>query len=103
MPPPRIKIWGDTLRLIEDHWLTGTGLGTHPEVIRLYQSHLTDQFDIVHAHSDYLELAADLGVPVAAAMILALWGYWWVCAVRLARMREGVGGEQRVGSRAVVE
>jgi O-antigen ligase len=88
--PPRLNIWGDSLRLIQDHWLTGTGLGTHPEVIRLYQSHLTDQYDVVHAHSDYLELAAELGVPVAVVMTLALWGYWWASALRIAKLRKTV-------------
>ena len=90
----RLKIWGDTLRLIGDHWLTGVGLGTFPEVIRVYQSHLTDQFAIVHAHNDYLELAGDLGVPMAALITLLAWGYWGVCARRLLRKAETGGGEQ---------
>jgi O-antigen ligase len=81
----RVKIWGDTMRLIGDHWLTGTGLGTYPEVIRVYQSHLTDQFAIVHAHNDYLELAGDLGVPMALLLILLAWGYWGKCARRMVR------------------
>ena len=92
--PPRLNIWGDSLRLIQDHWLTGTGLGTHPEVIRVYQSHLTDQYDVVHAHSDYLELAAELGVPVAVMMVLLAWGYWWASALRIATLRRAVRSKE---------
>ncbi len=97
--PVRLDVWGDTWRLIQDHWLTGTGLGTYPEVIRIYQSHLTDQWDIVHAHNDYLELAGDLGVPVATAMVLLAWGSWWVCAWGMVRKREA-GSRDRGARRA---
>lgn len=86
----RAKIWEDSWQLIRDHWLAGTGLGTYPEVIRIYQSHLTDQFAVVHAHNDYLELAGDLGIPVAAVLTLAAWGYWWACAWRLSK-KSGMG------------
>ena len=86
--------------LIRDHWLTGAGLGTFPDVIRVYQSHLTDQFAIVHAHNDYLELAGDLGVPVATAMALLVWGYWWDCARRLLRESALAGNERGARSSA---
>jgi len=29
--PVRLDVWEDTWRLIQDHWLTGTGLGTYPK------------------------------------------------------------------------
>jgi len=90
----RLKIWEDSLRLIGHHWLTGTGLGTFPEVIRVYQSHLTDQFTIMHAHSDYLELAGELGVPMASFITLLAWGYWGHCAYCLLRNTEMGGSEQ---------
>ncbi len=81
----RLKIWRDTLSMIGDHWLAGSGLGTFPEVIRVYQSHLTDQLEIVHAHNDYFELAGELGVPVALFMTIMVWGYWGNCAYRHLR------------------
>jgi O-antigen ligase len=99
--PGRLEIWEDTWRLIQDHWLTGTGLGTFAEAIRVYQSHLTDKFDIVHAHNDYLELAGELGVPVAATMVILVWGYWWACARELLR-KSGMGVQAR-GERAAAE
>lgn len=97
----RVKIWGDALRLIRDHWLTGTGLGTFSQVIRVYQSHLTDQFDIVHAHNDYLELMSELGVPLALFITLMVWGYWGHCAYRLLQRAETGGGEQQENRRLI--
>jgi O-antigen ligase len=91
--PSRFEIWEDTWRLIQDHWLTGTGLGTYADLIRIYQSHLTDKFDIVHAHNDYLELAGELGVPIAATVAVLVWGYWWMCAIGVARERGLGSGE----------
>ena len=96
----RGRIWEDSWQLIRDHWLTGAGLGTFPDVIRVYQSHLTDQFAIVHAHNDYLELAGELGLPVAAAMALLVWGYWWACARRLLRASALASNERGARSRA---
>ncbi|GKT08909.1 O-antigen ligase [Desulforhabdus sp. TSK] len=89
--PGRFKIWEDTRRLIGDHLWTGTGLGTYETVIRLYQSHLTDQFQIGHAHNDYLELAAELGIPAAWGIILLVWAYWWKTAYNLMRQQKGWG------------
>ena len=94
----RAKIWEDTWQLIQDHWLMGTGLGTYPEVIRIYQSHLTDQFAVVHAHNDYLELAGDLGAPVAVGMTLLAWSYWWVCAWRVSRKSITAAVDREAGS-----
>ena len=97
----RLKIWGDTWHLIEDHWLTGTGLGTFPEVIRVYQSHLTDEFAIVHAHNDYLELMGELGLPMALFITLMAWGYWGQCGYRLLSKAETGGGEQLENRRLI--
>jgi O-antigen ligase len=83
--PGRFKIWEDTRRLISDHLWTGTGLGTYETVIRLYQSHLTDQLQIGHAHNDYLELMAELGIPAAGGIILLAWAYWWKTAYSLMK------------------
>ncbi|MFP5214175.1 MAG: O-antigen ligase family protein [Acidobacteriota bacterium] len=79
----RVRIWQDTVEMIKDHPLTGTGLGTFPASIMLYQSHLTDDLLIEHAHNDYLELTAEAGIPLAAFVILFSWGYWCVMAGRL--------------------
>jgi len=81
--PARWNIWTDTWALIAQHPAAGVGVGSYPDVIRLYQSHLTDQFQVVDAHNDYLQLAAEIGIPLALAVIALVWGSWWTTAFRL--------------------
>lgn len=79
----RLQIWRYTAGLIQDHPLTGTGLGTYGPVSFLYQLEDTDQNQIGDAHNDYLQLAADLGIPMAVLLSVAVWGFWWRAARRL--------------------
>jgi O-antigen ligase len=65
----RTEIWRDTIHLIRDFPLAGTGLNTYAAAIAPYRKNP----DLVarEAHSDYLQLAAEGGVLlVAAALIL---------------------------------
>jgi O-antigen ligase len=64
-PTSRVNIWRDTLGLIRQHPLLGTGLGTFPIVYTQVQTAFLTQF-VNSAHNDYLEYASDLGVPAAA-------------------------------------
>lgn len=70
----RSDIWGRTVRILADHPLTGTGLGTFRHAYAAYEREgewlSTDQ-----AHNDYLQLLAETGAP--GAILLA----WWVVAV----------------------
>lgn len=63
----RFSIWTDTLRLIHQHPLLGTGLGTfsvaYPSVQTAFLTYRVD-----HAHCDYLEIASDVGVIGAALL-----------------------------------
>jgi O-antigen ligase len=68
----RLPVWRDTVRLIGDFPWTGTGLGTYRWANRHYQT--SNFFGIYeHAHSDYLEFAAEIGIPAAALLFVALW------------------------------
>ena len=60
----RLSMWRDTLPLINEHPWLGTGLGTFPIAYTGGQTAFVGQF-VNHAHNDYLELAADLGIPAA--------------------------------------
>ena len=66
----RLHVWGDSLVILKDFPLFGTGLGTYGQIFRRYQTHqFGSYFD--HAHNDYLEMAADtgaLGFLLAAGM-----------------------------------
>ena len=67
----RLSIWRDTVRLIRKHPWRGTGLGTFPIAFTSVQTTFLGEF-VNHAHNDYLELASDLGIPVAGALIGSL-------------------------------
>ncbi len=93
--PERFKIWGFTWRIIHDHWLTGTGAGTYSPVVFLYQVFDTDLFQIGHAHSDYLEIASEWGVPFSLLIFSLAWGYW-LFAARGAAAKGAMEGRQRL-------
>jgi len=68
----RPQIWHETLRLIRDFPLTGTGLGCYQSAMMVYQQ--TDRaFFINQAHNQYLHLLAEggflLSIPVAMAAV----------------------------------
>ena len=79
----RISIWRDTLKLIQQHPLLGTGLGTfsvaYTSVQTAFLNHLVD-----HAHCDYLEVVSELGLPGG---ILVFGSIFWILARAVRRYR----------------
>jgi len=65
----RVPVWRDSVRLVRDYPLTGTGLGTFDLSFRHYQTTMVE-LDFDHAHNDYLEFASDTGLPGAALLFL---------------------------------
>jgi O-antigen ligase len=69
----RLDIWNDTVRVIKDVPLTGTGLNTFGEAMLEYQT-LRRNSHFARTHNDYLQLAAEGGllvvIPVMAAIVL---------------------------------
>ena len=76
----RLPLWRDTLALIHDFPLVGTGLGTFSWASMHYQSTFLNM-RYGHAHSDYLEFAADFGIPAA----ILFWVSLWSLLVKVAR------------------
>ena len=71
----RWLVWQDTLRMFLDHAWTGIGLGGFKWSYPQYQSGQL-MMGWAHAHNDYLELLAELGLPAflaLAGVFLALW------------------------------
>lgn len=65
----RPMAWLSTLALIRDHFWTGVGFGHFNWFFPGYQpAELQMGWD--HAHNDYLELAANLGVPLCFSVII---------------------------------
>ena len=59
----RVPIFHDTLRLIRDHPLIGTGLGTFRYVFPFYRDQSLWEAPVIHPESDWLMLAAEAGIP----------------------------------------
>ena len=83
----RPAIWADTVRIVKDFWLTGTGLNTYSVSSLFYQTS-SPGLHIREAHNDYLQIVAEggllLGIPVAIAVVALV-------RVIRRRLREDVG------------
>ena len=77
----RLETYRSTLRMIADHPWFGTGLGTFVWSFPAYRSAKSPCGESGFAHSTPLELAADLGLPLAGLIGLA----WLVVLVVLMR------------------
>ncbi len=65
----RLALWKDTLKLIRERPWTGSGLGSFAVAFTSIQSHEL-AYSVDHAHNDYLEFSAELGIPAAAFLFL---------------------------------
>jgi O-antigen ligase len=83
----RLEIWRATWKMMWDHWLTGTGVGTYKPVIFLYDFYRTDLVQIGQGHNDYLQIPAEWGLVFGLFIIILAWGYWLTSAFALARIK----------------
>jgi O-antigen ligase len=101
----RLTIWRETLPIVRDFWLTGSGGGTYSDVMGQYQQSrvwvgsMQRWAHFNNAHSHYLQLAAEGGlmlvIPVLTALIaLAALG------IRAVRADKGEMFWVRVGAAA---
>jgi O-antigen ligase len=66
----RVETYRSTLAMIDDHPFFGTGLGTFAWVFPAYRSDAESSWGTWdRAHSTPLEIAAEMGVPLAAVVI----------------------------------
>jgi O-antigen ligase len=63
----RLALWRDVIQLIGAHPVTRVGLGCFEFAFTRFQSSELALI-IDHAHNDYLELAAEIGIPAAAVV-----------------------------------
>jgi O-antigen ligase len=68
----RAAVWGDTIQLVKDFPLWGSGLGSYRYIFPKYKR-IRTQTSYHHAHNDYLELAAETGI-IGLLIILGLAG-----------------------------
>ncbi|HAU28541.1 MAG TPA: hypothetical protein DCW68_00300 [Rhodospirillaceae bacterium] len=79
----RMNIYEITLQALGHTPFAGTGLGTFPDIFRMYHNGLMDGA-VTQAHNTYLELALELGIP--ATLLLLAAGAWplAICACGMA-------------------
>lgn len=89
---PRIQAWEMTLAAIAERPLLGYGHGAYQEMFFLLHGPELGAAGIFdHAHNDYLQAAAELGLPAAGALWLALLLVWGLCLIgTIARRRRRV-------------
>jgi O-antigen ligase len=77
----RVAIWRETMPVVRDFWLTGTGAGTYQTAMLAYQ-HSGRIVFFNQAHNHYLQLAAEGGL-----LLIVVVGVGIVAFVRTARSR----------------
>ncbi len=63
----RMAIWQDTLAVVRDFWLTGVGVGSYGTAMVVYQSG-DRAYHYNQAHNHYLQVAAEGGILLTAAV-----------------------------------
>jgi O-antigen ligase len=77
----------NTIKMIGDFPLSGTGLGTYVYAYPMYRNVFI--YGILdHAHDDYLELIAETGLVGAGALIVAAFGLVWLLYSRWGQRRD---------------
>jgi O-antigen ligase len=85
----RLLIWRDTMSVLRDFWLTGTGAGTFQLSMTVYQR---SSPGVIYnqAHNHYLQVAAEGGVLLAVPVALALAAFARATADSLRSDRSGM-------------
>jgi O-antigen ligase len=91
--PERFELWKDSLDIIRDAPLLGTGLGSYARVIPKYRNHRDLIFvsgiplpaDVHFAHNDYVQLATEGGLM---ALCLLVWAISSTASALLRRFRQ---------------
>ena len=101
----RATIWQETLPIVRDFWITGTGAGTYSDAMTYYQQtrvwvnsmHRWAHFN--NAHSHYVQVAAEGGLLLTLPSLVALAALWRL-ARRTLRADKGEMFWVRVGAAA---
>lgn len=85
----RVTIWRETVPIVRDFWMTGTGVGTYQTAMAVYQR--SDKGLIYNqAHNHYLQVAAEGGLLVGFPVAIGLFLLAREGAAALARDRSGM-------------
>ena len=97
----RVELSSDTLAIVRDFPLTGTGAGSFYSTYPLYNSgNITPPF-YRHAHNDYLQFASEFGlaalVLLGFSVLASLWAAVSAQIVRRDRLLQGMGFAATMG------
>jgi O-antigen ligase len=68
----RLGPWRDAVSVVQDFWLTGTGMNTYAQAMIVYQRFGVEWAHYSQAHNDYLQVLAEGGLLVAVPAALAI-------------------------------
>ena len=67
----------DTLAIVRDYPITGTGAGSFTSSYPMYDTSLVGSWQFKHAHNDYLQFGSEFGLPglgmLASIVLLSAW------------------------------
>lgn len=91
----RIGVARDTLQIVRDYPLTGTGAGSFASTYPMYDSGQVGFWHYKNAHNDYLQFASEFGIPglamLAGIVLLSLWHAARAQVKRYNRLMRGLG------------
>ncbi len=89
----RVKIYSNTLNIIKDNPLLGTGLGNFENTYRFYSlppERVKISSRVDRAHNTYLEAAVELGIPAAILIVMPVFFMIMLC-IRGVKQRKRNG------------
>jgi len=91
----RIDVFRDSLSIVRDYPLTGTGAGSFYSTYPMYDSGNTGFAFYRHTHNDYLQFASELGLPafvlLGFGVLASLWSAIKAQLTRRDRLLQGMG------------
>ncbi len=96
----RWSLWGDTLRIVKDFPVLGTGLGTFSQVLPMYKSFHMRRL-VTHAENDFLQLASEVGL-VGMGILLVLFVFLFTKAVQRIRSLSTADSQRYIGIGSLV-
>ena len=97
----RVDVFRDSLSIVRDYPLTGTGAGSFYSTYPMYDSGNTGFGFYRHTHNDYLQFASELGLPAFALLgfgvLASLWAAIRAQLTRRDRLLQGMGFAATMG------
>jgi hypothetical protein len=86
----RSIIWRETIAIVRDFWIAGSGAGTYGSAMTLYQRSDRDRVHFNQAHNHYLQVLAEGGVWLTAICAAAAFLFVRAARSRLRADRTGM-------------